>query len=61
MSKADIAKAISQLCTLMQSTDCNELVMEVGMQGGPTDGARFPIHVMRQCPELAAAEEEGEE
>lgn len=60
MSKADIAKAISQLCMLMQSTDCSELVMEVGINGGNADGARFLIHVIRQCPELAA-EEEGEE
>lgn len=43
----------------MQSTDCSELVMEVGVNGGATDGARFLVHVIRQCPE--EVEEEGEE
>jgi hypothetical protein len=44
----------------MQSTDCNEMVMEVGINGGNADGARFLIHVIRQCPEEAAEEGEAE-
>jgi hypothetical protein len=44
----------------MQSTDCNELVMEVGINGGGDDGARFLIHIIRQCPEEAVEEEETE-
>lgn len=55
-----MAKGIYTLCELMQSTDCSELVMEVGINGGNADGARFLIHVIRQCPE-EAVEEEGEE
>jgi hypothetical protein len=42
----------------MQSTDCNEIVMEVGLNGSANDGARFLFHIMRQCPELAAEEQE---
>lgn len=57
---SNVAKGIYTLCELMQSTDCSELVMEVGVNGGATDGARFLVHVIRQCPE-EAVEEEGEE
>jgi hypothetical protein len=56
----NVAKGIYTLCELMQSTDCSELVMEVGTKGGPTDGARFLIHVIRQCPEEVEEEEEAE-
>ncbi|CAB4136332.1 hypothetical protein UFOVP917_20 [uncultured Caudovirales phage] len=56
---SNVAKGIHTLCELMQSTDCSELVMEVGVNGGATDGARFLVHVIRQCPE--EVEEEGEE
>ena len=55
---SNVAKGIYTLCELMQSTDCSELVMEVGTKGGPTDGARFLIHIIRQCPEEAVEEEE---
>ena len=58
---SNIAKAIGQLCQLMQDTDCSELCMEVGVNGGATDGARFLFHVIRQCPETAVEEEEEEE
>ena len=54
---SNVAKGIYTLCELMQSTDCSELVMEVGTNGGPTDGARFLIHVIRQCPEEVEEEE----
>jgi hypothetical protein len=57
---SNVAKGIYTLCELMQSTDCSELVMEVGINGGNADGARFLIHVIRQCPEEAAEEEETE-
>ena len=58
MSKGSVAKAIAALCHTMQETDCNEMVMEVGINGGATDGARFLIHIIRQCPEDAVEEEE---
>jgi hypothetical protein len=58
MSSTDIAVGIKSICELMQSTDCNEIVMEVGLNGSANDGARFLFHIMRQCPELAAEEQE---
>ena len=57
MSKYSVAKGVHQLCNLMQTTDCNELVMEVGINGGNADGARFLIHIIRQCPEEVEEEE----
>lgn len=54
---ASVAKGIQSLCELMQGTDCNEVVMEVGLNGAANDGARFLIHIIRQCPELAVEEE----
>jgi hypothetical protein len=60
VSKDSVAKAIAALCHTMQSTDCNEMVMEVGINGGNADGARFLIHVIRQCPEEASEEGEAE-
>lgn len=58
MSPTDIAVGIKSICELMQSTDCSEICMEVGLNGAENDGARFLFHIMRQCPELAVEEEE---
>ena len=46
---------------MMSETDCNEWVMEVGLSGSEHDGARFLIHILRQCPEAAVEEEYEEE
>ena len=56
----NIAVGIQALCEMMQQTDCNEIVMEVGLNGAANDGARFLFHIMRQCPELAVEEEDDE-
>lgn len=51
MSKHKLTLAINTLCEVMQETDANEFVIEVGLQGGEADGARYLIHVLRQSPE----------
>lgn len=56
-----ITAAISILCEVMQQTDANEFVIEVGTNGGSADGARYLIHIMKQCPECAVEEEEVQE
>lgn len=61
MSKSKIANAVGTLCEMMSETDCNEWVMEVGLSGSEHDGARFLIHILRQCPEAAVEEEYEEE
>jgi len=58
MSRHKITQAINILCEVMQETDANEFVIEVGLQGGEADGARYLIHILRQCPEC---ESEGEQ
>jgi hypothetical protein len=45
----------------MQETNANEFVIEVGLQGGEADGARYMIHILRQRPEAAVDEEQGED
>ena len=55
-----LVAAIDTLCEFMQRTDANEFVVEVGANGGATDGARYLIHVLRQCPECAVEEEDEE-
>jgi hypothetical protein len=60
-SKSKIANAVGTLCEMMSETDCNEWVMEVGVNGTEHDGARFVIHIIRQCPEAAVEEEYEEE
>jgi len=45
----------------MQQNDCNEIVMEVGINGAANDGARFLFHIMRQCPELAVEQEDDDD
>ena len=49
MSKLKITNAIGTICEMMQETDSNEFVIEVGLNGGNNDGARFLVHVLRQC------------
>jgi len=57
----NIAKGIQALCEMMQQNDCNEIVMEVGINGAANDGARFLFHIMRQCPELAVEQEDDDD
>lgn len=53
-------KAIRQLCLMMQETDASEFCIEVGLNGGGADGARYLIHIIKQCPEAAVEDEEEE-
>lgn len=55
-----LVAAIDILCEFMQRTDANEFVLEAGIHGGEFDGARYLIHVLRQCPECAVEEEDEE-
>lgn len=51
MNKQKITNAIGTICEMMQENDANEFVIEVGLNGGNNDGARFLVHVIRQCLE----------
>ena len=55
-----LVAAIDILCEFMQRTNANEFVLEAGTHGGEADGARYLIHVLRQCPECAVEEEDEE-
>lgn len=58
--KERLVPALMDLCELMQKTDANEFVIEMGLSGGQADGTRYLVHVLRQCPEDAVEEEEDE-
>ena len=60
MSNDRIIRSLLELTALMQATDANEFVIEMGLDGGASDGARYLVHIIRQCPEDAAEEGEGE-
>ena len=53
-----VTAAVHILVDVMQQTDAKELVIEVGNNGGRDDGARYLIHILKQCPECAVEEEQ---
>jgi hypothetical protein len=59
VSNDRIIRSLLELTSLMQATDANEFVIEMGLDGGAADGTRYLVHIIRQCPEEAV--EEGEE
>lgn len=61
MPEPKMIRALTDLCEIMQATDANEFVIEMGLNGGEADGARYLVHIIRQCPECAVEEEEEEE
>jgi hypothetical protein len=51
MSKHKLSLAINILCEIMHETDANEFMIEVGLEGGEADGARYIIRILREQPE----------
>jgi hypothetical protein len=60
MNKQKTSRAIAELCMLMQELNAIEMCVEAGLNGGAVDGARYLIHIVKQCP-ITAVEDEDEE
>lgn len=58
MPEPKMIRALTDLCEIMQATDANEFVIEMGLNGGEADGARYLVHIIRQCPECAVEDED---
>lgn len=58
MSNDRIIRSLLELTAFMRATDADEFVIEMGLDGGAADGARYVVHIMRQDPEETEQEQE---